>query len=169
MKKLMNICGVFVIALAAAGFAGAHCGSCDMPAANDGASCDKTAAKNAEGCDTPCDTTAAKAAYDSSLEKTGCEKSAKEAYVNTLAQESYTKAYNTSSCSKTASKAAYDTVLADTGCSKTATGAARHAVAQAAYDETFEKTGCSKTSKAAYDTAMQASTEIKLADEKTAS
>ena len=169
MKKLMTICGVFVIALAVAGFAGAHCGSCDTTAAKATEGCDKTAAKAGEGCDTPCDKTGAKAAYDSTLEKTKCEKSAKEAYVNTLAQESYTKAYNASSCSKTAGKAAYDTVLADTGCSKTATGAARHAVAQAAYDETFEKTGCSKTSKAAYDTAMQASAEIKLADEKTAS
>ena len=68
-----------------------------------------------------------------------------------------------------AAKAAYDTVLADTGCSETATAAARHAIAQAAYDETYKKTGCEKTSKTAFDKALQASAELELGDEKTAS
>ncbi len=37
MKKMMAICGVFVIALAFAGIAAADCGGCDKTASNDGA------------------------------------------------------------------------------------------------------------------------------------
>jgi hypothetical protein len=192
MKKLMSICGVFVIALSFAGIAAAGDGNCDKPcdeaaaktAAYEGKDCDtsavKTAAYEGKDCDTSavktagnkaggCDTTAAKAAYDAKLAETGCEKSAKTAYINTLAEQSYHKAYDSSHCSKSAAKVAYDTVLADTGCTATASSAARHAVAQAAYDETYKTTGCSKTSKAAYDKAMQASNDMTFKDDKTAS
>ena len=41
--------------------------------------------------------------------------------------------------------------------------------AKAAYASTLEKTGCEKTSKAAYDKAMQASADLEIADDKTAS
>ena len=138
MKKITITVAALVIAV---GFGGA------IWACNG----DKAAA-DTSGC---CPKSAAKAAYDSTLDKTGCEKTAKAAYKNELAEKAYDKSLAESGCAKTAAKAAHDAVLADTGCAKSAAAASGHAVAQAAYDETLKKTGCSKTAKAAYDESVK--------------
>ena len=88
MKKMMAICGVFVMVLAFAGVAAADCGGCDKTASNDGAGCDKAAAAKASNDGAGCDKSAVKTA---SNDGAGCDKAA----VKTASNEG-------SSCSKTA-------------------------------------------------------------------
>lgn len=136
MRKRMMVLGVLVLAAVVASPAMA---------------CDGTAAKQAKNDGSSCATGSAKAAYAKTLEETGCEKTAKAAYNNTLAEGVYAKSYAETSCSKTATKAAHAAVLAETDCSKTADAAATHAVARASYDETLAKTSCEKSAQAAYE------------------
>ena len=138
MKKGLMVCAIVVLTLVVAGPAMA----CDGKTA-DG----EYTGKCAKG--------AAKAAYDTTLEKTGCEKTATAAYRNVMAETAYANNYAKSGCSKSATEAAYKEVLADTGCTKSATSASQHAFAQAAYSETLEKTSCSKSAKKAYDKALK--------------
>jgi hypothetical protein len=135
MKKTMIVLGVVLCATLLVNPALACDGKDAKQASNDGATCSKSAAK---------------AAYAKSLEETGCEKTAKTAYKNTLAENVYAKSYAETSCSKTAEKAAYAAVYAETSCEKSSQSAATHAVAKASYDATYAKTGCAKTAEAAY-------------------
>ena len=130
MKRALMVCAVVALALAVAGPAMA----CDGKTA-DG----EYTGKCAKG--------AAKAAYDATLEKTGCEKTATAAYRNAMAETAYANNYAESGCSKSATEAAYKEVLADSGCKKSAASASQHAYAQTAYSETLEKTGCNNTNR----------------------
>ena len=128
--------------------------SCDKAAvaqaSNDASSCSKTEAVTASNDGSSCSISAAKAAYAKAIDETGCEKTAKTAYNNTVAEHAYTKSYAASSCSKTAEKAAYAAVYSESSCDVTSKTAATHAVAKASYDTTLAKTGCEKTAQAAY-------------------
>ncbi len=144
MKRTLIICAALLVA-------GAF--------ANGVLACD---AKKAEAGDVKvgCPFDSAKAAYSKALADSGCEKTAKEAYKKTLAEESYSKALADSGCAKTASKAAYDAVLKETSCRKSAAAAAQHAVAKAAFNDTLKATGCSMQAQSAYDKSI----ESQLAD-----
>ena len=135
MKKTMMVLGVVLCATLLVSPAVACDGKDAKKVGNEGASCS---------------TSAAKAAYAKTLEATGCEKTAQNAYNNTLAENVYAKSYADNGCSKTAQKAAYAAVYDKAGCDKTATASATHAVAQASYNETLANTGCEKTAQAAY-------------------
>jgi hypothetical protein len=151
MKKTMTVLGVMICVTLLAGPALAdNCGSVTK-ASTEGATCSRSAEVQASYEGTTCSKSAAKVAYAKALEETGCEKTAKDAYNNTLAERAYSKSYAETSCSRTAEKAAYEAVYASSSCQKTSQSAATHAVAKASYDATYAKTGCAKTSQAAYD------------------
>jgi len=140
MRKTMMVLGVLLCATLLVSPAIACDGEDAIQASNEGASCSKSAAKTA---------------YATTLDETGCEKTAQAAYKNTLAENVYAKSYAETGCSKTAQKAAYDAVYADTSCNKSASAAATHAVANASYDETLAKTSCAKSAQVAYDSVTK--------------
>ncbi|MCG6948856.1 MAG: hypothetical protein LJE93_08090 [Acidobacteria bacterium] len=150
MKKTMMASGVvFCAALLVSPAMADNC-SKDKQVSNEGSSCAKTTAVHANAEGVSCSKSAAKAAYAKALEETGCENTARAAYNNTLAENTYAQSFAATGCSKTAQKASYEAVYASTSCEKTSQVAATHAVAQATYDATLAKTGCEKTAEAAY-------------------
>ena len=178
MKKTLTTLCILILAVGVLGAASADaCGekkvasnatSCSTKAASstDNAACStdkaacsqkKVAATNS-GC---CPTTAAKAAYASTLESSGCEKTAKAAYINAMAETAYNNSLTEKHCSATAAKAAYAVVKEETGCTQTAAAACQHAVAKAAYDQSLTATGCAETAEKAYDeAALAAASEV---------
>jgi hypothetical protein len=110
-----------------------------------------------------CPLTAAKQAYEQARAAGGCEKTAREAYRNAMAETAYAKSLTESGCAESASRAAYETVLKETGCAATADAAYRHVVGKTAYDSTLEATGCTKSAQEAYDKAAHDAPEVKLA------
>ncbi|MDX2474710.1 MAG: hypothetical protein QNL91_13500, partial [Candidatus Krumholzibacteria bacterium] len=78
MKKTLATIGILVLSLGIVGAAAAG-EQCNKTAAT---SCNKSAASVAEA--RHCPSTAAKAAYASSLESSGCEATAKAAYANAM-------------------------------------------------------------------------------------
>ncbi len=155
MKKNLAILGVLVLSLtlASAALAGDKCNK------SNASSCNTAKTAVAEG--NHCPTTAAKAAYASTLESSGCKKTAKAAYTKTMGEVAFANALAESHCSTTAAKATYAMVQEQTGCSATAASATKHAVAQAAYNKCLSETGCEKTADATYEkTAMAVAEEI---------
>lgn len=162
MRKTLALLGVLALALTIPHAAAAGDKGCSKPCAGAAKS---TPADNAAdsvvktvGAQTPtCHRAAAKAAYESTLAATGCERSAHEASKKAMAETAYANALAETSCAKTAQRAAHDAVLAETGCEKSAAWASRHAAAKVEYDSTLARTSCEKTAEAAYQQAMSES------------
>ena len=101
MKKTMIVLGVVL---------------CATLLVNPALACDGKEAKNASNEGATCSKSAAKAAYAKTLEETGCEKTAQNAYKNTLAENVYAKSYAETGCEKTA-QAAYASITKTAGAS----------------------------------------------------
>ena len=86
MKKSLMVLGVLACVVLLANPAAA--GDCNKAksASNAGSSCDKAAVAQASSEGATCSKSAAKAAYAKALDETGCEKTAKKAYNNTVAE-----------------------------------------------------------------------------------
>ncbi len=130
-------------------------------ASNDGAGCDKSAVKTASNEGSSCSKTAAKAAYDATLAESGCEKTAKAAYVNALAEQHLRQGL------RRLALLARPPPRPPTTRSSPTPAARRPPPAPPATPwprppttRPIEKTSCAKTSQAAYDTAMQASADL---------
>lgn len=155
MKRTLSILGILVLSLSLVGaaVAGEQCNKANA------SSCNKAATKVADS--NHCPTTAAKAAYASSLESSGCQKTAKVAYANAMGEAVFANALVEKQCTTSAAQATYAYVQEQTGCTATAAAATQHAVAQAAYDKCLSETGCEKTADAEYEkTAIAVAEEI---------
>lgn len=154
MKKILALMGILVLTVGLVGVANAG-KDCATQAAS---SCNKSAETKA-AMTSHCPSTAAKAAYASTLDETGCEKTAKVAYANAMGEVAYANALEEKSCTTSATMAAYAYVKEQTGCCETATAATKHAVAQAAFDKCLAETGCEMTAKAKYAEAEKEAAE----------
>lgn len=158
MKTLLSSLAVLILGIAS--FAGAlPCDGKDAKAKGNCPLAEKRTDNSMKDCTADC-RKAAKAAYEETLEKTGCTKSAQAAANVAMAKTAYHASFEAKHCSKSATRAAYEAVYKATGCSKSANAAATQAARELTYEETLAATGCSKSAGAAAEEAEKSASMV---------